>query len=140
MANEANIIELYGFDKGRPLNYTVADDTNISAGTLGNLIDPRTVLKGAKDNEFFAGIAVSDKEAGDGSTTLGFYTTGLFDLVAEQQGAAISAGQLVKMSGANFIHLADDSTIEEAGQIVGLAMEDKASNVEETIVVDIGVR
>ncbi len=137
MANEATAITLLG-NGGDPLRYTCADGTGISAGTLLHIQEPMTVAKSSIDGEYFAGIAAADKEASDGATTISAYTNGVFD-VRFGGGAAISAGQLVKLSGANLVSLADDDTVENSQQVVGVAMEDTAAGTAETIAVKIRV-
>jgi hypothetical protein len=52
--------------------------------------------------------------------------------------AAIVAGEPVKIAGANLIDLADDSTIGNAGEVVGLALETVTATSQETIRVLVG--
>ena len=142
MANEAVIIELLG-DGGEPTRFTVANAENVSAGSLMHLMDPRTVTKtqtdyGKAPNEFFAGVAAADKEAGDGATSLTVYTRGIFDVTSSGD-LAISAGNLVVISGANLVAAADDQTTINSGRIVGKALEDVATGATEVFTVAIGV-
>ena len=132
MANEAVIIELLG-DGGDPIEVTVADGTTIAKGTIMQLTDPRTGSASSADGEKFIGIAAAEKLANDGSTTLAVYTHGIFDLTTVASPSAIAAGQHVKIAGANLINLADDDTQENAGEVVGLALETVAATVQETI-------
>lgn len=139
MSNEAVPIELLGSTKGEPIRYTVADGVGIAKGTICTVIDPKTATASLNAGEAFAGIAATEKVASDGQTTLGLYTRGIFDLYSPGN-AAISAGQLVVISGANSVVLASVDNAEEQGDIVGKALEDSAEGVAETIQVLVGVR
>jgi len=141
MANEASIIELLG-NGGDVVRYTVADGTAISAGSLMVVSEPRTIAKSSNpvtSTEFFVGVAAADKEASDGSTTLGVYTKGIFDMYCFSAGA-VTAGTLVVISGGNTVVQALDDTIETAGCIVGKALEDAGAATAERIAVLIGTR
>ena len=133
--NEAVIVELLG-NKGEVVDMTTADATAISKGTLLKLSDARMVGLVTGAGDAFAGIAVADKEGSDGATNIGVYTKGIFDLYTS--GAAIIAGELVMMSGANEIGLATAAAIS-GGAIVGKALETTAAGVEEWIEVAVGV-
>ena len=140
MANEAVTIELLGEgNKGRVVRGTVTNGNNISGGTLMHWTDPRTLSGANQTNKPFAGIAAADKVANDGSTTLGVYTQGIFDILtvttAGTEGA-IDAGDLVVMSGANIVRAATTNDIS-GGLIVGKALE--TATTAETIAVLIGV-
>ena len=134
MASEANIVELFGNPKGEPIQFTVADGTGISKGTLLSLNDPRTA-KASVGAEIFAGIANADKEASDGATTIGAYTKGVFDIYCDATG--VTAGDLVTLSGANLIGTADVNT-DAASQanVMGRALQTGAAS--ERIMVKIG--
>ena len=131
MANEAVIIELLG-NGGDPVRYTCASGTKIAKGTILELTDPRTV---AANNgvDKVAGIAAHDKAADDYSTTISAYTNGIFDLTGAG-GATITAGSMVRTSGANVIvdAAAGDA---EAGQVLGRALETKAAATAEVVAV-----
>lgn len=139
MANEAVIIELLGSDKGEAIRFTCVNGTAIPKGTILKLSTPRTAAITSADGDYFCGIAAAAKVADDGATTIAAYTKGIFDLYAPAGNGGITAGQMVKTSGANLIVLADNDTAEEQGQIVGMAMEDAADTVAETISVAVGV-
>lgn len=100
IGEEANKVELYGSQSdGRIRRYTVADGATISKGILCKLTDARTAAETVDADKAglnFAGIAATTKEANDGSTTLGLWTHGVFDLVAS---GAILEGDLVIMAG-----------------------------------------
>ena len=136
MANEAVIVENPTVNR----TFTVADGVGISKGTLCAILDPKTAVLSARKGEFFAGIAAADKESGDGATTLALSVNGIFDLAVVDGNATISAGEMVVLSGANTITLADDDAVENHGMVVGMALEDAANNTSETIQVDIGRR
>lgn len=142
MANEAVKLALLG-DGGDPVRYTVANGTAISAGTLLHFRDPNTVIASQRDGDYFAGIAAADKEASDGATTIAAYTKGKFDLTCTSTNKAISAGQLVKISGANLIDLwqppGPNQAGDNAGTIVGKALEDTGASSSEVIAVAVGV-
>ena len=126
MANEAVIIELLGFPPGEPVQYTVANGVTISGGTLCYLVEPRTASGSAVSiaNPVPAGIAATDKLANDGSTTLAFYTHGIFDLVAAP--TAITLGHPVMISGSNLISGA--LNVNNVGEILGICLETAAAS------------
>jgi hypothetical protein len=129
MANEAVIIELLG-DRGDVVRYTVADATGISKGSIMyHSASPRTISKSSAQWQSPAGIAAADKEANDGSTTLGVYTKGIFDLKNET-GNTIGVGQSVMISGANLIGGIPGgmSNISNATLILGKCLEVAAAN------------
>ena len=122
MANEAVIQTLLG-DRGDVVSYTVADGTAIEKGTLCVLYDPRVVSGATAINAagIVAGIASSEKVASDGSTTLGLYTNGIFDLTCNA-GIAVTLGARVSLSGGNTIKNATEAEIA-LGQDFGRALE-----------------
>lgn len=144
MTNEAVIVELHG-NEGDAIDFTVADGTAISKGSVLEILEPRTATKttgtagDVHGTHYFAGIAATDKEADDGATNLGVYTKGIFDLKTNGS-PAISAGQTVIISGANTITLNDVDVGENDGMIIGKALEDVADGTDETIEVIIGTR
>lgn len=123
MANEAVIVELLG-NGGDPVRYTVADGAGIAKGTLMRLSgDPRTITASAADGDLFVGIAAAEKVANDGSTTLAVYTNGIFDITVNATAAAAVLGEPVKLTGANLVDVADDSTIAHMNEVVGYSLE-----------------
>jgi hypothetical protein len=131
MANEAVIIELLG-NQGDVVRYTVADAATIEKGTLGKITDPRTAVATGADNDPFSGIAASEKVINDGSTTLGFYTHGIFDL--KDSGAGITVGERVSIKGANVI--AKCAAADLIFSDVGIALE--TAGAAEVIAVLVG--
>jgi|TARA_R100001530_G_C4321443_1_gene155974 hypothetical protein len=132
MANEAVIIELMGQPKGRPVRFTVADGAGIEKGTLCKITDPRTAAATSADNDAYAGIANAEKVASDGSTSLGLWTCGIFDIKAS---AAVTAGEKVSISGANTVTkvAAADTLFSD----VGVALETASTN--EVIAIACGI-
>lgn len=116
MANEAVCIET----PTKFARYTVADGTGIAIGTLLKITDPNTAAASSADNDKFAGIAWEEKTASDGITEISVALDGVFDLTCTD--AAITAGQLVNLSGANVVAAAVDGDFE-AGSIVGRSLE-----------------
>jgi hypothetical protein len=126
MVNEAVIIEL-GESRGSVVRRTVDDNVSISKGTLMRLVDPNTASNATLYADTFAGIACSDKLANDGSTDLGFYTEGVFDLTACNE--AITVGDAVVLSGANLIASARPSVSGATiSHIIGYAEETASAN------------
>jgi len=116
MANEAVPVE----GDYEVHDFTVADGATIEQNTLCQLADPRTASASDGAN-VFAGIAMTEKKADDGSTELGLATTGIFDLTCNA-GAGITAGALVSLSGANLIKTATEAEVI-TGAAFGKALE-----------------
>ena len=129
---EAQVIELLG-DRGDVIYYTVADATTISKGTVCKFYDPRTAIRSTTGyyniQQPVAGIASADKEANDGSTKLGFYTNGVFEMRVDSN-ADISAGDAVTVSGANNQIVQATAGAAISGAILGVALEDGTANEE----------
>lgn len=121
MANEAVIVELLG-DRGDVIRFTCADEAGIEKGTLCQLTDARTASASSANTDVWAGIAAHEKEANDGSVTIGCYTKGIF-ILKEADSGSISAGKMVKLGGANKIIAASDEDFE-AGDVIGKTLED----------------
>ena len=136
MGNEAVIINL-GTTKGDITRYTVNSGAAFEKGSLCYLVDPRkvfitddttrggiSVLSGA-----WAGIAAEEKVAAEGNTSIGLWTTGIFDLKIAT-GATIHAGELVTFSGANTIDKLGSGAHNAiaSGALLGRALETGTSN------------
>ena len=132
MANEAVIIELMGQPKGVPVRFTVADGAGIEKGTLCKVTDPRTAAATSADNDAFCGIASTEKVASYGSTSLGLWTCGIFDIKAS---AAVTVGEKVSVSGANTVTKVASADLLFAD--VGIALESASTN--EVIAVACGI-
>ena len=130
MTNEAVIVELHGSPSGRPVRYNVGNTMAVEKGTLMWIRDD--IISGSNitgrdfvgEGNAFAGIAASEKVASDGSTTLGLWTAGIFDMIT---GKAVSAGTLMAISGGNFIRPALALDIL-SGAVVGKSLEDGSAN------------
>ena len=132
MANEAVILELFGQPKGEPLTWTVENTTGIEKGTICSISGADlTACASSDDGEYFAGIASTEKVASDGSTTLGLWTKGVFDLKHDAGTSVI--GDLVKISGANLI-----ATIETGEEKYAFGRALEAASESEVIRVAVG--
>jgi hypothetical protein len=121
MANEATKVE----GEYEIQDFTVADGAGIEMLTLCKLSDPRTAAASSAA-DVFAGIAATEKVASNGKTNLGLFTKGTFVLTAAP-GAAITAGMLVSLSGANLIKQATEAEVI-TGAAFGKALESIASS------------
>ncbi len=133
MANEAVMIRRL---QDRLGEVTVADGTAIAKGCILQLTDPQTGSASSADGQFFAGIAVSEKAANDGTTKMAVWTKGVFDIKLTT--ATVAAGEPVKIAGANLVALANDDTIGNSREVVGVALQDGAN--DEVIQVMVGER
>jgi hypothetical protein len=134
MANEAVVLSLYGNPPGEPIRFTCTDTPGIEKGTLmklsgSNICAASTAANGSP----FAGIAATEKVSGDGQTTIGVWTKGKFDILT--CGTAITAGDFVKLSGANLVGKALAADLL-TGSIVGKALE--TVTTADTIAVQVG--
>lgn len=126
MADEATIIELLG-NAGDPIQYTVADGTAITKGTLMKLsADPRTMAATSADGDIFVGILAHDKVANDGATKASVITNCIADL--KDAGAGITLGAIAKINGANLIATADQAGIQGDNEVVGQVLETAAAS------------
>lgn len=125
MVNEAIIIEL-GRSNGAPVERIVASGATILKGTLCKIADPNTASAATGTGEAFAGITAADKDGSDLSTTLAFYTEGVFDLTSTAS-PSITAGAMVCMSGANLIRAAVAGELL-TGAIIGKAEETSSAS------------
>lgn len=129
----ASIIELLGKPRGRPIRMTCAEGVGIDKGTMLKVTDPRTASAQTGTADAFIGIAAAEKVAGDGSTSLSVYTSGIFRI---ESGAAINVGErLIPATESNKVIKADATGILKA--TVGTALE-TASGDAEAIAVLIG--
>lgn len=120
MANEASIITLLG-NQGDPVEYTIAAGAVIPKGTLMIFSSsPQTVVISAASGNFFAGIAAIESTAADTFTKLACITHCVADMKYSASG---TLGVLQHISGANTIADADDDTIANASEVVGMGLE-----------------
>lgn len=127
MTREAVKVELTN-STGFIRRYTVADGTAIAKGAYMKLTDPRTAIlmdaASAAATLPAAGIASADKEASDGSTSLGLWTDGIFEGVAS---GAITLGAPIVFITGNYI--AQAPAVASGAVIAGYALE-TASDAE----------
>jgi len=132
MANEATTIELHGSPAGNPIRFTCADAVGIEKGAVLWFYNPKTISGAALLNKPFAGIANSEKVASDGSTTIGVYTKGIFTMRADE---AITAGQLVELSGNNIIRGLVGVANISGGCVLGKALETFAAGETKQVLI-----
>ena len=84
------------------------------------LSDPSTAAASSANGDIFAGILLKEKVASDGQTRVAVSRKGVWDLTAS---GTITAGQMVKISGANLISTADEDSIELHHEVVGQALQ-----------------
>lgn len=125
MANEAKLVRRL---EDRLQQVTVAEDAGIEKGTVLELTDVNTGAA-SSGTGIFCGIATTEKVANDGSTTLSVWNNGIFDMTASA--ATITAGDLVKIDGANLV-----STTATGEDAIGMALQDAAAS--EVILVHVG--
>jgi hypothetical protein len=129
MANEATLVLKYE----DPIDFIVADGTEITKGAICKLSNPRTAALSDGASDYVAGIAARDKVANDGRTRLALFRRGIFRLLLS---GSVTAGQAVATHGnANTIVIAPDDT--EGGKTLGLALEDGTEG--ETIEVELNI-
>ena len=118
MADEAILRERFS----DPINMTVADGAGIEKGTVMKLsTDPRTVLASAA-KDVFGGILAREKIASDGRTQVACYFDGIFDMTVAPGATALVLGEIVALSGANFIQAASEADLI-VGKAIGKVLE-----------------
>ena len=126
MANEAIKVQDLEY---RQLEVTMADGasgTDIEQYTILKLADPNTGAASSADGDLFLGILADENVGADGQTRYAVYRGGVWDI--KDSGAGITAGQMVKIAGANLIATADDDQIEKHSEVVGLALQTAAAS------------
>lgn len=121
MANEAIIVELLG-NRGDPVDYTVADGTAITKGTLMELTDPRSAVKVTGAGVVLAGISAVDKEADDGQVNIPVYKNGIFALKISAGGTTV-LGSGVRSAGSDNTVTVATTLDNETGKSVGSSQE-----------------
>ena len=122
MANEATLV----VETGKPINFTVSDGTGIEKGTILKLTDPTTGAASSADGDLFCGITLVEKVASDGQTRIPVSRHGVWDI--KDSGAGITAGDPVKIAGANLVATADDDTVNNFSEVVGVALQTAAAS------------
>ena len=133
MANEAVIIELLG-DRGDVINFTIADATDVPKGSIMELTDERTCILMSAVNKPIAGIAASEKTSGDGTTTIGLYTYGIFDLSTVAGGSMVLGADVVS-SGAGNEFDNFDTLDREKGYVIGKSLATGAASTVNAVLV-----
>lgn len=123
MANESVLVQQL---QDRLPECTVANATGIEKGTLLKLSDPHTGVACSADGDLFLGILAREKVASDGQTRMPYWTYGIFDI--KDSGAGVTAGDFLKINGANLVATADDDQIEKHSEVVGMALQTAAAN------------
>ena len=126
MTNEAVLVQDLEY---KHLQITMADGssgTDIEKGTILKLSDANLGAPSTADGEFFLGILLTENVGGDGTTRYAVSRYGVWDL--KLTAATVAAGEPVKIAGTNLVALADDDTIGNKGEVVGLALQDGATN------------
>jgi len=121
MADEAVLVQLR---EATLFQVTVANGTSIEKGTvLKWSADPNTAAASTADGDLFAGILAEEKVASDGQTEVAVWRAHSVVTLKTSAGGTAVLGAPVKIDGANLIDVADDDTIENSGQVVGIALE-----------------
>lgn len=121
MANEAVLIELLG-NAGDPMQYGVAEATDITKGTLMYLeSDPRIMKASSATSQVFVGVLAHDKVGGDGSTKATVITHAVYDM--KDSGAGMTIGTRCQIAGVNTIKTADEAGANGETEVVGLTLE-----------------
>jgi len=125
MTNEAKKVELTN-STGFCRRFACAAGTDIKKGTLCKLADHRTAIISSGAGDKIAGIAASDKDGTDASTSIGLWTDGVFEMYSA--GTIAVGAPVVSNGGDNKIKAA---TTETGAAIIGYALE--AAVADETI-------
>lgn len=125
MAAPAVIIELLGFSKGEPMQYTIAD-TVFTKGTLMQLSGDRTIAAHTGVDEPIAGI-LAHGMAIDGDVSASVYTNGVFDMTAAAGGVTALGALCAGSATADMITVADANDILQ-WSTVGHCLEAHANN------------
>jgi len=116
MANEWTLIKQIG-----PIvSFTCDSGTGIEKGTALKISDPNTVAATSADGDAFIGVAAREHEANDGdqiAVSLG----GIYRV--KDSGAGVTAGDALKINGANLVATADEAGAQGAKEICGFALE-----------------
>lgn len=100
---------------------TIADATAVPYGTLMRLEDENTVVVSATNSDPFGGICNFEKTADDGIVKIPCAMDGLWDI--DTTAAAITAGAIVSIGGANTVAVSTGTADVVAGSNVGQAEE-----------------
>ena len=137
MADECDLLQQLE-DRFFQVNVTDGSaGTDLTAGSImaWDTASDNTAELSSADGELFAGILMSDKKGGDGSTTVAVSRKSVWNIKITTGGSAVQ-GIPVKIHGANLINKADDVSTTGSSEQVGIALAAGTSN--ETIPVLVG--
>lgn len=132
MANEATLVLRL---QDRFPQCKIAAGAVIPKGTVLKLADANLGAASSADGDIFLGIALSESDATTADTTMTYASKGIYDMKLTAVG--VSAGDPLKIAGANLVALADDATAAGLKEIVGIALQDGAAS--EVIEVRLGL-
>ncbi|KKK89861.1 hypothetical protein LCGC14_2728860 [marine sediment metagenome] len=123
-------------NQGDPVEYTVDATVAVPKGTLMKIsASPQTAIAASADGDFFAGIAAVEVKANTGVTKLALITHCIAEMTA---GTGVTTfGQPQKISATNAVIDADDATIENSGEVVGLSLETVADGNAGAVLVNL---
>lgn len=127
MAAEAVLIQDLEY---RHLEVTMANGsagTNVAKGTILKLTDPNTGAASSADGDIFLGILLEENIGADGTVRYAVSRGGVWDLT-NKASTTITAGNMVKIEGANLISPADDDQAEAQSEIIGMALQSAAAD------------
>ena len=131
----ATITTLLG-NQGDPVEYTVDETIAVPKGTLMKIsASPQTAAAATADGDFFAGIAAVEVKAEEGTTKLALITHCIAEMTAGV--GATTFGQPQKISAANAVVDADDDTIENSNEVVGISLETVADGERGAVLVNL---
>ena len=131
----ATITTLLG-NQGDPVEYTVDETVAVPLGTLMKIsASPQTAIAATADGDFFAGIAAVEVQANTGVTKLALITHCIAEMTAGT--GATTFGQPQKISALNAVIDADDDTIENSGEVVGLSLDTVADAARGAVLVNL---
>lgn len=130
MANEATCI----YQIGPNVPMTVSDGAGIEKGTVLKLSDPATGAASSADGDIFLGITMREKVANDGVTKVPVCRSGVFKM--KDSGSGVTAGDPLKIDGANLVATADDASAAGIKEVIGMALETAAAS--DTLLVWVG--
>ena len=110
---------------GNPIDFTVANGMAFEKGLILGLLDPMTASGASAAGVACAGIAAVEKVAGDGSTKLSVWRSGIFDIYVS---GAITIGAPLMIDAAttissNYLRAASGADTASGAIIVGHALE-----------------
>lgn len=123
MANEAVLIQDLEY---RHMEITVADNVAIPKGTILSFQDPTKGVASAGDNELFIGILLEEKVVNSGVVRVAVSRHGVWDIKLTT--ATVTVGDTLKVAGANLVATADDDTVNNFTEVVGIALQTGAND------------